>query len=316
MNIVRIILFCALLLLLEVLAFAQNNNSVQEINFYEGKSIELTATSLNAHTYQWFKNGIPIINAVSNKIQISETGNYTVQSLNTLSCVSITSDTIKVVVWPNPNKSADLVINKTAESKAVKINEPYFYTISLENKGPDDATNIIVTDSLPKQVEFIEFENIQNTISRYNAQGHIAEWEIPLLRKNEKIDLKISTKAVNPGEFNNVVNVNALESDPENDNNKANALKRIYGLKFPNVFTPNNDNINDTYKISGLEFYPENDFTILNRWGNHVYEKKSYQNNWTGEGLNEGTYFYVLKIKANDKWEVFKGFITLIRTKK
>ncbi len=86
-------------------------------------------------------------------------------------------------------------------------------------------------------------------------------------------------------------------------------------LFVPNLFTPNGDGINETFEIRGLNLFAQNDLVIVNRWGNQVYKSDNYQNNWTGEGLNEGTYYYVLRVKENATapWQVFKGYITLIR---
>ena len=86
-------------------------------------------------------------------------------------------------------------------------------------------------------------------------------------------------------------------------------------LKIPNVFTPNGDGINDVFEIRGLDKFAQNELVIVNRWGNEVYHKTNYQNNWTGEGLNEGTYYYVLKVKTTE-WQVLKGYITLMRVLK
>ncbi|MDQ0966461.1 putative repeat protein (TIGR01451 family)/gliding motility-associated-like protein [Flavobacterium sp. W4I14] len=87
------------------------------------------------------------------------------------------------------------------------------------------------------------------------------------------------------------------------------------GLTIPNLFTPNGDGINDTFEILGINQYQVNELQIVNRWGNEVFRAKGYQNNWTGEGLNEGTYYYLLRVKkaGSDQYEVFKGYITLIR---
>ena len=86
-------------------------------------------------------------------------------------------------------------------------------------------------------------------------------------------------------------------------------------VKVPNVFTPNGDGENDTFEIRGLDQYAENELSIVNRWGNEVFNRKGYRNDWTGDGLNEGTYYYLLKVKkrGSNEWEVKKGFITLIR---
>ena len=97
--------------------------------------------------------------------------------------------------------------------------------------------------------------------------------------------------------------------------NSEKIINTATGLIIPNVFTPNGDNVNDVFVIPGLQLYPENEFTVINRWGATVYKKKGYQNNWDGSGLNEGTYFYLLKVRTTQKWDVYKGYITLLRTK-
>jgi gliding motility-associated-like protein len=86
-------------------------------------------------------------------------------------------------------------------------------------------------------------------------------------------------------------------------------------LFVPNLFTPNGDGNNDVFEIRGLELFAQNDLTIVNRWGNQVYRSDNYRNDWTGEGLNEGTYYYILRVKegTGSDWQVFKGYITLIR---
>jgi gliding motility-associated-like protein len=86
-------------------------------------------------------------------------------------------------------------------------------------------------------------------------------------------------------------------------------------LFIPNLYTPNGDGNNDTFEILGLELFAENDLMIVNRWGNEVYRQKNYRNTWNGEGLNEGTYFYILRVRerVGGEWKVFKGDIALIR---
>jgi len=87
-------------------------------------------------------------------------------------------------------------------------------------------------------------------------------------------------------------------------------------LKVPNLFTPNGDGINDVFEIRGLDQYQSNELSIVNRWGNEVYHSTHYQNTWTGDGLNEGTYYYTLKVKrtATSDAEIYKGYVTLMRS--
>ena len=72
----------------------------------------------------------------------------------------------------------------------------------------------------------------------------------------------------------------------------------------PQLFTPNDDGENDYYVIKGLERYSNNNFVVYNRWGNKVYEKQDYENNWDGYAnvrtvmgdrkLPIGVYYYIL----------------------
>lgn len=91
-------------------------------------------------------------------------------------------------------------------------------------------------------------------------------------------------------------------------------------IPVPEGFSPNGDGKNDWFVIDGIENYPNNTFTVYNRWGNVVYEAKPYNNEWdgrwdnesrAGEGLPIGTYFYILDL-GNDT-EPITGSIYLNR---
>jgi hypothetical protein len=52
----------------------------------------------------------------------------------------------------------------------------------------------------------------------------------------------------------------------------------------------------------------------MNRWGDQVFERKNYQNDWGAEGLVSGTYFYILKVTDEEgKQNSFKGFIEVVK---
>lgn len=68
-------------------------------------------------------------------------------------------------------------------------------------------------------------------------------------------------------------------------------------LDAPNVFTPNGDGTNPVLVFDQLQYYPSSYLYVYNRWGNLVYEKENYQNNWDGGDLPEGVYYYVLNIE-------------------
>ena len=85
---------------------------------------------------------------------------------------------------------------------------------------------------------------------------------------------------------------------------------------FYNGISPNGDGKNDTWIVDGLDLFNKNELTIFNRWGDEVFNKKNYSSTdaWDGGNLNQGTYFYVLKVDdVNGAAKVYKGYITLIK---
>ena len=86
----------------------------------------------------------------------------------------------------------------------------------------------------------------------------------------------------------------------------------VAGVQLTNVFTPNGDGKNDTFVIVGLENFDNADLAVYNRWGNEVYRNSNYKNTWDGDGLNDGTYYYILKVKKGSNQETRKGW-TLIK---
>lgn len=84
----------------------------------------------------------------------------------------------------------------------------------------------------------------------------------------------------------------------------------ITGLFIPNAMTPNGDGVNDTFEILGIENYSKAILLVYNRWGNEVYRSDSYKNDFSGRGLNEGTYYYVLELTdMQNSTQSYKGWL-------
>lgn len=81
-------------------------------------------------------------------------------------------------------------------------------------------------------------------------------------------------------------------------------------IKVPNVITPNGDGANDYFFVEGLEYYPTNTVQLFNRWGQMVFTRNNYTNNYTPTDLEAGTYFF--KIMVPDEPEL-NGPIKIIK---
>lgn len=81
----------------------------------------------------------------------------------------------------------------------------------------------------------------------------------------------------------------------------------------PSGISPDGDGLNDVFFVPEFEFYKtikHISLTIVNRWGELVYEEPDYQNNWGGMAnkgplsgalLTSGTYYYCFRIEGNSK---------------
>lgn len=80
-------------------------------------------------------------------------------------------------------------------------------------------------------------------------------------------------------------------------------------LIIPNVFTPNNDSVNDIFKIKGFNIIDFN-CTIFNRWGLQLFSWNDINKGWDGKSdgkeSNDGTYFYMINAKDIDNKEIRK----------
>ncbi|MFK8008159.1 MAG: gliding motility-associated C-terminal domain-containing protein [Saprospiraceae bacterium] len=88
-------------------------------------------------------------------------------------------------------------------------------------------------------------------------------------------------------------------------------------IEVPDAFSPNGDNKNDFWVIPGIENYPNNQLTVINRWGNAVFEAAPYDNNWNGtnkkgKDLPEGTYYFILRLDVVNEAPI-NGSITIVR---
>ena len=91
----------------------------------------------------------------------------------------------------------------------------------------------------------------------------------------------------------------------------ANFVEESVGLEVFNGVSPNGDGKNDYLIIQMDDVHRPLKLFIANRWGDRVFETDNYDNesnNWDGDNLPDGTYYYFLKA---DNGEERKGVITL-----
>ena len=134
-------------------------------------------------------------------------------------CVNVTSDE-----HPEGNTSnttihvniADLEIIKIVDNLTPNYGDEITYTIIVRNNGPDNSTNIKVSEILADNFKFI---SANASKGYYNLTNGI--WAVGNLTNNETAKLVITVKIIKTGFIQNNVSVNGTGYDPNLTNNNA-----------------------------------------------------------------------------------------------
>ena len=134
-------------------------------------------------------------------------------------CVNVTSDE-----HPEGNTSnttihvniADLEIIKIVNNATPNYGDEITYTITVRNNGPDNSTNIKVSEVLADNFKFI---SANTTKGYYDLTNGV--WAVGNLTNNETAKLVITVKIVKTGFIQNNVSVNGTGFDPNVTNNNA-----------------------------------------------------------------------------------------------
>jgi gliding motility-associated-like protein len=113
--------------------------------------------------------------------------------------------------------------------------------------------------------------------------------------------------------FAHCYRIRAIESEGFESSSWSNevCIEFEHALFVPNVITPNSDEKNDFWMIKNLELYPEHHISIYNRLGKEVYQTNTYRQNWNGEGLSNGIYYFIIQTRRNN--QTLKGWLHVLR---
>lgn len=284
--------------------------------------------------------GTAAYNATTNKInwsipylevtgQVSIT--YTLRIIDTgaINNTAIVSGPINFAISDTAslNLRSDYLINlkttKTLQAPAViNVKDKIGFTVEVENLGPNNATQVVVTDELLPNIDDPTNITVSKGTYNYNSLTRTITWNVGNLAVNEKVSMTISTRVISGGFIRNTAVAKGFELEANNNDNSSSVSGPagdpipINGdeLFIPTVITPNGDGKNDKFRILGIDRFPGSKLTIYNRWGNVVFQSNSYNNEWGGDKLTESTYFYALDLKlANGSIKKYSGWIQLMR---
>ncbi|MFK7806610.1 MAG: gliding motility-associated C-terminal domain-containing protein [Saprospiraceae bacterium] len=180
-------------------------------------------------------------------------------------------------------------------------------------QADDDAYELNSTDILTADVS--ENDDPENSTEVSYSILQNTEWGVLELTEEGLFTYQIITPVSETDAFTYEVCITncpdlCVEADVE-------IAVTFLDLFIPDAITPNGDNLNDFWVIPGILNFPQSRITVVNRWGDIVFESIGYQNGWNGtakdgKGLPEGTYYYQLSLSLTDERH-YKGTLTIVR---
>lgn len=306
----------------------------------EGTTLDLTATSETAKTYQWLKDDQPTTTE-GTAFVVSQTGSYTVKVVDANQCEA-TSTPSRVEVLTQIRLAIDSIPNLcgtafdpialrgtpvggsfsgkgiVGEAFAPRIAGVGAHTLTYTVKGEleclsGSTTRTIQIKAAPKVNVGPDREIYRGSKIKLQANmgtGYKYTWQPPKWIDNASL----ARPTIDPDSttYYWVIAV-APDGCASEDSVKITVVQKIY---VADAFSPNGDGINDTWNIIGIEEYPDIEVAIYNRWGNVVfYEKgntqKFFDGTYKGEPLPDGVYTYTLKAKPDGHTE--RGLLMITR---
>ena len=286
--------------------------------------INLSAPIVQSASYLWNTG------ATSPNIQVSNAGQYWVTITD--QCGFSKKDTITISTLnsnlPNAIFSTD-VMQVCTNQFPVNLSAPivqsasYLWNIGatspniqVSNAGQYWVTITDLCGNIKRDtIEVINFEDINILFNQENYS--LCETDIIELKPTQGFtnylwstgETTASIKVQKAGEYWLKVSNGCKEKI---DTIKVfDTIDERYLKKIPNAFTPNSDDINDYFEVpvelvgSKLEVY--------NRWGKKVFASENYKNNWKGENLTQGVYYYIINTNKKCLKPIIKGWITILK---
>ncbi len=276
-----------------------------------------TETGMTNYVWTLSAGGVIISGAGTNTIIVqwanSGANSVNVSYNNASACSTVSTATLNVTI----GMCSNLWVTKTVDNPTPFVDDNVTFTITITNSGMGTYNNIVVSEPLQSGYAFVSYNA---SIGTYNPSSGI--WNISTLGANQSATLLITATVLMEGNYENIVEIIGSDEDNPDDGDIAGVTTDPLCLTVFNEFTPNEDGSNDFFNIKCAEYYPNNKLEIFNRYGNLVYETKSYTNTWkgisnvngtfNGNELPTGTYYYVFETGESNN-RVKTGWLFIMR---
>ncbi len=203
-----------------------------------------------------------------------------------------------------------------ATTHTIDINAPGTYTVTITNSNGCSKEKTIIVKSTgianferEPRIEIISKNS--NIITVFTSGEGVYQYAL-YDENNENVYKDFQNSNVFENVFPGIYTIQVREI-----NNDCGIIdKAVSVIGFPRFFTPNNDNINDSWQVYGVSnmFYPNSKIQIFNRYGKLIKELAPLGEGWNGafngKVLPQDDYWFTVKLHDG---RIFKAYFSLKR---
>lgn len=292
-----------------------SNTKTEDLTKYQDNLIANSST----YIFEYFDQNQNAISDFKNRTLSLGQNIFNVKVSTNLGCFKIVKLTLQL------NEKPEVNLPETAEfcaGKSVELDAGFNPTYSYEWSSGEKTNKISINQEGTYIVKVTSNFGCENTASTVVKKSLIAEiLKVEITNNNAKVILSAS------GDFEYSLD-NKIWQDSNEFKNLANGNYTVYvrtklgciiGEKdfsifnISNTFTPNGDGKNDTWKIDGLENYPNSEVSVYDATGKRVLFKITsgafeWDGKLNGRGLPTATYWYNIKVSDG---RILNGYLLL-----
>jgi gliding motility-associated-like protein len=318
-----------------------------------GGSSASVLSQTNIGTYQWYKDNIMLIGQNANTITVTSalgSGMYKlIINFTNGTTTSVTSPDFKIVLKPDP--LTEFVNISTTDTVLCIVGDTrtLFSNVSIPVTGmtytwfkdgsilPSATAANLTTSDLGIYKVVVKYNSCDITsnditLTPFNAGGvTVDKPKKIILAQGGSVTINATAPAgatyvwnsnglfvstTNSATFTNEGTATLTVSFPGVSCNVIKEFEIVYSsaLNIPNVISPNNDGVNDTWSIPSDFLSADTEITILNSSGEIMLQTKDYLNNWPDTDIDyqaiNPVYYYIIRKQSVD---IKKGSITIVK---
>lgn len=125
---------------------------------------------------------------------------------------------------PPPGSSANVTMSKTDSADPVRVGDSFTYTLNVSNAGPDAATSVVATDTVPANAQLLSATSSQGACG---TAGQSVTCNLGTIAASASATVTVTVRATAAGVLTNSATASSSTTDPNPNDNTDTETTRV-----------------------------------------------------------------------------------------